>query len=66
MLNVNQSNRLEKLQRDILKTIYGFGRSYSEILETENIETLAARRQNLFDSYALKMWENKDVSYKSF
>ena len=58
MLTCDQSERLEKLQRDILKTIYGFKRSYEEILETENIMRLSERRQSLFDSFTQKMWEN--------
>ena len=62
MLNVSQSERLEKLQRDILKTLFGFEKSYrATILEENNIETLSARRQSFFDSFALKMNEKKCV-----
>ena len=66
MLTCDQSERLEKLQRDILKTIYGFKRSYEEILETENITRLSERRQSLFDSFTQKMWENGEISREWF
>ena len=55
MLNATQSECLEKLQRDSLKTIFGFERSYREILQDENIESLIDRRQVLFDNFALNL-----------
>ena len=66
MLNKCQVDRLEKLQRDIFKTIYGFDRSYNEILENETLESLTERRQKLFDSFALKMLYNQSVSSSWF
>ena len=62
MLNKCQIDGLEKLQRYIFKTIYRFDRSYSDVLQNESIESLADRRQKLFDSFALKMLSNPAVS----
>ena len=45
---------MEKLQRNVLKVIYGFHTSYSEAIEKSGLETLQDRRQRLFDRFALK------------
>ena len=44
LLAVKQSDLLERLQRCVLKVIYGWTVSYRTILENKNIETLAERR----------------------
>ena len=65
-LTQDQSDRLEKLQRDILKTIFGFAKSYGNILEEQNIETLKERRQGLFDNFALNSAKNPEIAEKWF
>ena len=54
MLTGDQSDRLESLQIKALKTIYGWDRSYTEILETSGISTLKDRRERLFTNFAEK------------
>ena len=54
MLNQSQEDKLEKIQRDIFKTIFGFSKSYAMILEEQNLTTLMDRRRHLFDSFTLK------------
>ena len=58
MISQIQEEKIVKLKRDIFKIIYGFDRSYKDILEEECLDTLRERRQKLFDDYVLKSAKN--------
>ena len=54
MLNQKQTTVLEGLQAFALKTIYGFTKSYAQLLEDTGIDTLQARRTRLVDNFLEK------------
>ena len=54
MLTAEQSDRLESLQKKALKTIYGWNRSYIDILSESGISSLKERREFLFKNFADK------------
>ena len=58
-LTGEQTAALEKLQRDTLKTIYGFSTSYNEMLSVCGLEALHERRSNAFDEFVVKLAENE-------
>ena len=39
------SNRLEGIQKNCLRSIFGFGKSYEDLLEEAGLETLEKRRE---------------------
>ena len=47
MLNITQSNLLEKLQISALKVIFGYDKSSEVLLEMSGLPPLQARRENL-------------------
>ena len=57
-LTNEQSNAIERLQMQSLKTIFGFSLSYAECLELAGIERLDARRRNLVLNFTKKAAEN--------
>ena len=57
-----QSNRLENVQKQCLKIMYGYHKSYDELLEISGLEMLENRRKKLFEKFAEKMSENKNYS----
>ena len=58
LLNMQQCNQLEALQKRAAKIIYGFSRSYSEIISSGDLETLESRRETLCLSFAKKTSSN--------
>ena len=48
-----------QLQRNCLKTIYGFQTSYSDAIEMSGIERLDVSRSNSFDKFAMKLADSK-------
>ena len=62
-LTATQAERLEHLQRIILKTIYGFGTSYREALQRSGLDRLSERRQQLCKSFAKKAEMNPRYSH---
>ena len=54
LLNKQQCSQLESLQKRAAKIIYGFGRSYTEIVSSGDLETLESRRESLCLSFAKK------------
>ena len=60
MLTLEQRKELEKLQRNVLKTIYGYKVSYACALELSGIQSLEERRQDCFDRFAIKLANNKE------
>ena len=58
LLAACQEDDIEKLQRRILKLIYGHRTSYRAALEQAGIETLRERRRNICENFARKTLEN--------
>ena len=58
MLSEGMSDRIEKLQMKSLKTIFGWDKSYSDLLDLAGIETLKRRREKLVDNFAIKSSRN--------
>ena len=49
-----QSNRIENIQKQCLKIMYGYDKSYKDLLELSGLETLKDRRKKLFENFARK------------
>ena len=58
MLNQQQSDRLESLQRRAVKIIYGIHKRYSEITDKGLIERLDTRREEMFEKFAIRASKN--------
>ena len=58
MLTANQTNDLERLQANALRTIFGWNKSYRECLAKSKLETLHARRYDACKSFAAKNVSN--------
>ena len=59
MLTGEQSERLERLQRQTLKMVYGFDVSYSEALRRSGLTTLAERRAEIVRKFVVKVSNNE-------
>ena len=57
-LTSEQSNALERLQSQTLKTIFGFDKSYNECLSFSGLDTLESRRTKLVQKFAIKTSAN--------
>ena len=57
MLTKEQSTALEPLQRMFMRLIFGWGESYSVLLERENVELLETRKNKKCLSFAEKCCE---------
>ena len=66
MLTLTQTVEIERLQKNVLKTIFGFKESYADILERCDLQTLAQRRQSLFDKFAIELADNQKHAEKWF
>ena len=66
MLSGQQTEQIERIQKNIFKTIYGFDRHYNDILEEENLQSLMERRQELFDKFAIKPQMSEHFSTEWF
>ena len=62
MLSIEQSNRLESLQRKALRVIYGFDIEYNELLEKSGNLRLLQRREAAAKSFANKLVNNPRFS----
>ena len=47
-----QSNRLEKIQKQCLRIMYGYGKSYSELLGLLGLQSLKDTRRAQFEKFA--------------
>ena len=59
LLTSNQADELERLQRTILKIIYGWNISYTDALVKSGLSTLEERRASLMEKFARKLEANK-------
>ena len=53
-----QSNRLEKIQKQCLRIMYGYGKTYSELLQISGLQPLSERRTVQFEKFALNAVKN--------
>ena len=63
MLTSEQDEDLEKLQRQCLKMIYGFDKSYHKLLEISGLEKLSERREKAIIKFAQKCATGKYASW---
>ena len=63
MITRTQFNKLERLQQNIMKMIYGFDESYSRCLARAGIDYLSIRRCKLAEKFALKTAANSTFSH---
>ena len=66
LLTEDLSNKIEDLQKESLKMIYGVKTSYKKCLEKANIETLKKRRENAVRVFANKNKNNPRVGQRWF
>ena len=59
MLTMEQADRLEHLQSQSLKVIYGFDKSYRQVLELSGLAKLSARREQAIEKFAVKSKEGR-------
>ena len=62
MLSDELSQEIEKMQRDVFKTIYGFETSYADALALSGLITLEKRREQLALNFALSVEKNPKYS----
>ena len=53
-----QSNRLEKIQKQCLRIMYGYGKSYTELLQLSGLRPLSERREEQFGRFAVNAAKN--------
>ena len=58
-LTAEQSGLLERIQRSVLKTIYGFKTSYRTGLDLAGLERLDERREKYFSNFTRKAYESQ-------
>ena len=66
MLNKTEKTKLENLQRNALRIIYGHKKSYEYLLKTSGLETLEKRRHEALKKFALKTLNNKRFAERWF
>ena len=60
MMGQSQSDEIEKLQRHVMKVIYGHKKSYASALEENGLPTLAERKSEIITKFAIKLSTNRD------
>ena len=63
MLTKYQTNELENLQKKCLRMMYGYRKSYEELLQESGLQKLSVRRQEAVRKFAQKTSENSFYSY---
>ena len=59
LLTLSQSEQLERLQKITLRIIFGFDRTYEDVLALSNLKTLEERRKNAFLKFAKNLAESE-------
>ena len=62
-LNQTQINQLERVQRRCLRLIYGYGKSYSELLQESGLSSLEERRILQFQKFAANSLKNQKYQH---
>ena len=63
MITQYQRNRLKNVQKSCLRNIFGFDKSYSDLLEEADLKTLEERRANALRRFAEKASTNSQFSH---
>ena len=63
MLTKGQENKLEKIQKKCLRCIFGYEKSYSELLAESELQPLKSRREAAVLKFAKKASENPIYSH---
>ena len=63
MITRYDSNRLENIQKKCLRSIYGYGTKYEDLLDLANLETLEERRTKAVTKFAQKALKNEQFSH---
>ena len=63
MLSIEQSRDIERLQMGTLKSVFGYDKSYATALQLSGLPSLAERRQQCFDKFAIKLATNPDYEH---
>ena len=58
MLSKSQSNQLERVQKQCLRIMFGYGRSYSDLLSVSGLDTLRDRRTRALAKFADRLVKN--------
>ena len=58
MLTKFQSNQLENIQKRCLRCMFGWDKSYADLLVESGLQTLSARREAAIRTFAEKALEN--------
>ena len=66
LLTAEQSELLERLQKRVLKIVYGFDLTYEELLNRSGLTTLNERRKTAFEKFTVKMASNSKFSGRWF
>ena len=66
MITTGLSEKLERIQRQALKIIYGWDEDVGRVMEVKNIETLEKRREKNILNFALKNEEKERFGKKWF
>ena len=62
MMAQYEKNRLERIQKNCLRSIYGFDKTYEELLSESGLRTLEERRKNALERFAVKAAANKQFT----
>ena len=57
-INRGQANQLERAKKKCIKIIYGYQKSYQELLTLSKLDSMEDRRVKLFDKFTKKTLEN--------
>ena len=63
MLTQYQSNQLENIQKRCLRCMFGWTKSYAELLEESGLPTLKARRETAVKRFAEKALDNPNYQH---
>ena len=58
LLTAEQAEKIERLQKKVLRTIYGYDLSYAQALEKAGIKSLADRRREIVEKFTIKTASN--------
>ena len=62
ILTGEQCQALERLQRNVLRSLYGYTLSYADVLEMAGMKTLGERRDETLKTFAIKTSRNQRLA----
>ena len=63
MITKYQANRLENVQKNCLRSIYGYKPNYDQLLEESGLMTLESRREKWLRKFARKLAANPQFAH---